>query len=139
MERSSGSGGRSTRPCISSSGRSTGGGGSTRCAGRAGRQCRRPFGPAPGLLPSSDCRLSPGEQIAKEVIKSFFPDARIVDYEAITESLPSDYSIDGEHWGCRTDIWMARAAGRPARCEDLRCLSLSSVSKFTLREPLSDV
>lgn len=31
-----------------------------------------------------------------------------MDYEGITAPLPADYSIDGEHFWCRYDLWQAR-------------------------------
>ena len=44
-----------------------------------------------------------GSQVADEV--------HVVDYEAMTAALPSDYNYDGEHWGCRYltyhDRWMS--------------------------------
>ena len=63
--------------------------------------------------------------IAVRVMKETFPDVRIVDYEALTASLPTDYSIDGEHWGCRMDIWKARVCAVLVPLHAQSALSLS--------------
>lgn len=57
-------------------------------------------------------------QIAKRVVREFFPAAHIVDYEGITAALPSDYTIDGEHFYCRYDLWKDRVS-YPFPCKGL--------------------
>lgn len=54
-------------------------------------------------------------------MKEFFPNALVVDYEAITAALPADYCIDGEHWGCPRVAWQGR------QLEPYRCRSLGNV------------
>ncbi len=33
-------------------------------------------------------------------VRDAFPGAPVIDFEAMTEALPSDFNMDGEHWGC---------------------------------------
>jgi hypothetical protein len=50
-------------------------------------------------------------------MRAAFPDIQVVDFEAMTEALPSDYNMDGEHWGCNYEKWQGRCgAWRAARC-----------------------
>lgn len=57
-------------------------------------------------------------QKARVIIKEFFPDMKVVDYEGITAALPADYSIDGEHFYCRYDLWQDRVS-YPYPCKGL--------------------
>lgn len=41
---------------------------------------------------------------------------KVVDYEGITAPLPADYSIDGEHFYCRYDLWKARGRAAARVC-----------------------
>lgn len=59
---------------------------------------------------------------AVAAVKATFPDALILDYEALTEGLPPDFSWDGLHWGCDAAALAAEAAQVPPspwRCRAL--------------------
>lgn len=58
-------------------------------------------------------------KMAKAIMREHFKDVRIVDYEAFTASLPTDYSIDGEHWGCRMDVWKGQREMSAYQCKGL--------------------
>ena len=60
-------------------------------------------------------------RIAVERVKALFPTALILDYEALTAGLPSDYCIDGEHWGCPHVAWNGRFR------EAYQCRSLGNI------------
>lgn len=60
-------------------------------------------------------------RFAIPLVKEFFPNALVVDYEALTAALPSDYCIDGEHWGCPRVAWQGR------QLEPYQCRSLGNI------------
>ena len=52
-------------------------------------------------------------QVAARTIREVYHGVfKIVDYQAVTAALPADYTIDGEHWGCRLDVYQVRTGGR---------------------------
>ena len=66
-------------------------------------------------------------EIAVRTMKELVPNVRIVDYEAITAALPTDYSIDGEHWGCRMDIWKGQRERSPYQCKGLGNVAVANL------------
>lgn len=60
-------------------------------------------------------------RIAVPMVREFFPNALLIDYEALTAALPSDYCIDGEHWGCPRVAWQGR------QLEPFQCKSLGNI------------
>lgn len=45
---------------------------------------------------------------AVAAFRSVFPDSPVVDFEALTAALPSDYTYDGEHWAAVWDVYRHR-------------------------------
>lgn len=70
-------------------------------------------------------------RIARGLVPLFFPDAQFVDFEHITEGLPSDYSLDGEHWGCPWVFWQNRHMS-PYQCRSLANVVVANVLMNTL-------
>jgi hypothetical protein len=57
---------------------------------------------------------------AVAAVRARFPDAHVLDVEALTEALPGDYSFDGLRWGCDdADHALADATLGPYRCRAL--------------------
>ena len=72
---------------------------------------------------------------AVRAVRAAFPEALIVDYEAMTEALPADYSVDGTHWGCDDeDARQAQQAGGPFRCRSLANTAAGNALMHTLCE-----
>jgi hypothetical protein len=59
-------------------------------------------------------------------MRSVFPDIAVVDFEALTEALPSDYNMDGEHWGCNWEKWQNRHR-EPFQCRGLAHVTVSNI------------
>lgn len=70
-------------------------------------------------------------RIARELVPVFFPEAEFVDFEGLTEGLPSDFSLDGEHWGCPWVFWQNRHMN-PYHCRSLGNVVLANVLMNTL-------
>lgn len=68
---------------------------------------------------------------AVKLMRAAFPDLEVVDFEAITEGLPSDYCIDGEHWGCNARAWDNRHR-EPYQCKSLGNIVLGMMFANTL-------
>jgi hypothetical protein len=68
--------------------------------------------------------------IAKKMIKEHEKDLAdevyVVDFEAITAALPSDFNYDGEHWGCPWRSWENRR-GAPYSCRGLANVVVSNI------------
>ena len=64
---------------------------------------------------------------AVRIMREHFPDVQVVDYEALTAPLPSDYSIDGEHWGCRLDVYKGQRDTAPYQCKGLGNVAVSNL------------
>ncbi len=45
---------------------------------------------------------------ALRLFRTLFPGSHVIDFEALTAPLPSDYSHDGEHWVAVYDLWVQR-------------------------------
>lgn len=72
---------------------------------------------APGSL-AADVRAFNAAAVA--ALLERFPDAHVLDVEALTEALPADYSFDGLRWGCdEEDHALADAVHGPYRCRAL--------------------
>jgi hypothetical protein len=67
---------------------------------------------------------------AVAAVRAAFPDVQVVDFEAMTEALPSDYNMDGEHWGCNYEKWQGRRVGMGVRMCGVPCVP---AAKLTMR------
>lgn len=65
-------------------------------------------------------------RVVRRVVPRFFPFVEFVDFEALTEGLPADYSFDGEHWGCPHLFWTKRE-NAPFQCKALANVALGNV------------
>jgi hypothetical protein len=63
---------------------------------------------------------------AVATVRAALPHVRVVDFEAMTEALPSDICLDGEHWGCTFQGWQNRHR-EPFQCRSLAHLTLANV------------
>ena len=60
------------------------------------------------------------------MMRDAFPSTELVDFELISEALPSDYCIDGEHWGCPFRSWDNRHL-EPYQCKPLGNIVISNI------------
>lgn len=64
--------------------------------------------------------------LAREIVPEYFPDAVFLDYQGLTEGLPVDYSLDGEHYGCPYMSWQNRHRS-PFHCRSLGNIMLANL------------
>lgn len=70
-------------------------------------------------------------RLSRRLVSEFFPEAEFVNFEHITEGLPSDYSLDGEHWGCPWVFWQNRHMN-PYQCRSLANVVVANMLMNTL-------
>lgn len=70
-------------------------------------------------------------RVALRMLREAFPEIEVVDFEAVTAALPSDYCIDGEHWGCNAKAWENRN-WEPYQCKALGNVVLGEIFANTL-------
>ena len=63
---------------------------------------------------------------AVKYMRSRFPALETIDFEAVTEALPSDFNIDGEHMGCNFIKWQDRHR-EPYQCRSLGVQVLANI------------
>jgi hypothetical protein len=83
-------------------------------------------GQPPRFFGTLDRRRAFNAHAVREMRRAFGDVVEIVDYEAVTAALPSDFCIDGEHWGCTWPKWAPRARW-PYQCHSLGAQTIANI------------